>query len=296
MWTPDLGKSSRGPAAARLRRPSSLGSACRLLAPAPPGRDRRDDDAALRACSPRCSTSSSTAARAIVLWSMDCYPDAAERFGELRPAGWSAGVPAAAQPVAVPPGRGRRRARRRHGRAAPRRSTPAVRDRPRFEVIPNWERLDAVPGRAPSSPWAGYDDAAPSTAARSCCTSATPASATGSARCWTPPRGSRDEALFLFVGGGARWADLEREVARRRADQRRAPRLRAQGRDAGGDGRRRPRPHHARRPLPRGDEPVEAPRQPGRRPARAVRRPGGQQRGRGHHALRRGPQPPRTAT
>ena len=60
-----------------------------------------------------------------------------------------------------------------------------------------------------------------------------------------------DEALFLFVGGGARWADLEREVAAGGLDQRRAARLRAQGRHAGGDGRRRPRPDHARRPQPR---------------------------------------------
>ena len=116
-------------------------------------------------------------------------------------------------------------------------------------------------------PWAGYDDARRRTVARSCSTSATPASGHGSAPCSTPPRGSRDEALFLFVGGGARWADLEREVAasgltnvvlRGYVPKDDTPAVMAG---------RRPRPHHARRPQPRGDEPVEAPRQPRRRPA-----------------------------
>ena len=84
-------------------------------------------------------------------------------------------------------------------------------DRPRFEVIPNWERLEQFPDK-PVEPWDGYR--------------------------WLPVDGRTvvlylgntgighgfgtvldaatrlaDEALFLFVGGGARWAELEREVA-----------------------------------------------------------------------------------
>ena len=227
---------------------------------------------------------------------MDCYPDAAERFGELPPGGRGQPGAPAPQPLAVPPRRGGRRARRRHGRAAPHAVRAPAGDRPRFEVIPNWERLEQFPDVAGRARGTGYDVAAASTAARSCSTSATPGSATASARCSTPPpQLARRGALPVRrrrcpvgrprAGGG-----------RRRADQRGAARLRAQGRHARGDGRRRPRAHHARRPQPRRDEPVEAARQPRRRPAGPLRRPGGQQRRRGDPAPRRRAAASATAT
>ena len=85
----------------------------------------------------------------VVLWSMDCYPDAAERFGELRPGG--AGEPRCCgavnrwvfrrlDHVVV--------ARRGHGATCSRRSTPPAPTGRRRTVIPNWERAEAFPADA----------------------------------------------------------------------------------------------------------------------------------------------------
>jgi len=150
----------------------------------------------------------------VVLWSMDCYPDAAERFGELRPGGLLS------------------RALRRLNRRLFRRIDDIVAldgamatllaqytsdgSAPRFHVIPNWERASLFPDPAATAvrPWHGYSslnlrgrpvvlylgntgvghrfDTALDAAAR-----------------------LEDDAVFLFMGGGARWEDLVEEVARR---------------------------------------------------------------------------------
>ena len=97
------------------------------------------------------------------------------------------------------------------------------RDRPRFEVIPNWERVELFPPTPPSSRGRATTTL-PSAAAPWCSTSATPASATASAPCWTPPtRLARRGALPLRrrrgpVGragaGGGRRARLSNVVLR----------------------------------------------------------------------------------
>ena len=150
----------------------------------------------------------------VVLWSMDCYPDAAERFGELQPGGLLS------------------RALRRFNRRLFRRIDDVValdgamatllaqytadRSAPRFHVIPNWERASLFPDprAAPIRPWHGYSsmdlrgrpvllylgntgvghrfDTALDAAAR-----------------------LEEDAVFLFMGGGARWDDLLEEAARR---------------------------------------------------------------------------------
>jgi hypothetical protein len=150
----------------------------------------------------------------VVLWSMDCYPDAAERFGELRAGGLLS------------------RALRRLNRRLFRRIDDVVAldgamatllaqyttdgSAPRFHVIPNWERASLFPDPAASAvrPWHGYAsldlrgravvlylgntgvghrfDTALDAAAR-----------------------LEDDAVFLFMGGGARWDDLVEEASRR---------------------------------------------------------------------------------
>lgn len=151
----------------------------------------------------------------VVLWSMDCYPDAAERFGELRPGGpisqlqralnrWAfrhidhvvgldgAMVELLESQYAAGPGH------------------------PELSVIPNWERLALFPSPsdpAPSdaAPWPGYDDLGVDDrivvlylgntgVGHRFDTVLDAAEKLGSA------------ALFLFVGGGARLADLARSV------------------------------------------------------------------------------------
>jgi glycosyltransferase involved in cell wall biosynthesis len=91
----------------------------------------------------------------VVLWSMDCYPDAAERFGELRPDGR--------------PSRVLRRVNRwafRHvdqvvaldGAMAELLGSQyaAGPDRPAIAVIPNWERADLFPADVAPPTWEGW--------------------------------------------------------------------------------------------------------------------------------------------
>jgi colanic acid biosynthesis glycosyl transferase WcaI len=142
----------------------------------------------------------------VVLWSMDCYPDAAERFGKLREGGLVAKV------------------LRRVNRAAFRRLSHVVAldgamadllasqyaaapGEPPVAVIPNWEPADAFPEPGSVAPWKGYEaleigdrlvvvylgntgvghrfDTVVEAAAQ-----------------------LLDEAVFLFVGGGARREEL----------------------------------------------------------------------------------------
>ena len=79
----------------------------------------------------------------VVLWSMDCYPDAAERFGELRPGGVVSRLLRAVNRLAF------RRidhvvaldGAMQHLLASQYAAAP---DRPAATVIPNWERVDDV--------------------------------------------------------------------------------------------------------------------------------------------------------
>ena len=87
VWTPDS-SASRPRAAGCSGTPRSRSEAALADAPAPaPGRHRRDDDTAVRGGRRACVHQVLHRGTRVVLWSMDCYPDAAERFGELRPGG-----------------------------------------------------------------------------------------------------------------------------------------------------------------------------------------------------------------
>jgi hypothetical protein len=149
----------------------------------------------------------------IVLWSMDCYPDVAERFGELRPGGLAS------------------RTQRRLNRwifshvdtvvgldsamvELLRSQYSAGPDRPRFAVIPNWERLDAFPPPTDVVPWSGYDDLGAGDRKV-----VLYLGNTGVGHRFDTVLDAAElltgEALFLFVGGGARRADLAAAVADR---------------------------------------------------------------------------------
>jgi glycosyltransferase involved in cell wall biosynthesis len=145
----------------------------------------------------------------IVLWSMDCYPDAAERFGELTAGG------AAAQ--------GLRRLNRWLFRRVDvvvgldgamvellRTQYAASPRQPRFEVIPNWERLEQFPD-GPVEVWPGYDSLRVEGRTVVLYLGNTGVGH-GFGTVLDAAGRLRDEALFLFVGGGARWTDLEHEV------------------------------------------------------------------------------------
>ncbi|MGK2949653.1 MAG: glycosyltransferase family 4 protein [Acidimicrobiales bacterium] len=148
----------------------------------------------------------------VVLWSMDCYPDAAERFGELRPGSLLS------------------RTLRTVNRWALRRidhvvaldgamvdllRTYATHPEPAFSVIPNWERAEQFPlPGAEVEPWPGYDGLP--TEGR---TVVVYLGNTGVGHRFDTVLDAAeqlgDEALFLFVGGGARWTELQDEVRRR---------------------------------------------------------------------------------
>jgi hypothetical protein len=148
----------------------------------------------------------------IVLWSMDCYPDAAERFGELKAGG----------PVS--------RAQRALNRWAFRHVDHVVAlDRamqellsaqyaagpgqPPFTVIPNWERVELFPPDEVEA-WSGFADV--DAEGR---TVVVYMGNTGVGHRFDTVLEAAavlgDEALFLFVGGGARWTDLTRAVEER---------------------------------------------------------------------------------
>lgn len=149
----------------------------------------------------------------VVLWSMDCYPDAAERFGELRPDGTAS------------------RVLRRLNRLVFRHLDHlvcldgAMREllvsqyalgpgRPPVTVIPNWERLALFPADK-VAPWEGYGDLGVDGR-----TVVLYLGNTGVGHRFDSVLDAaarlHDEALFLFVGGGARWEDLQAAVDERR--------------------------------------------------------------------------------
>ena len=143
----------------------------------------------------------------VVLWSMDCYPDAAERFGTMRPKGLVSGALRALN----------RWAFRRldhlvcldtamvellESQYAPPDGIPVT-------VIPNWERADLFPGSARPEPWPGYD--APELRDRFVVLYL--GNAGMGHRFHTVLEAVRelqgDDVTFLFVGGGIRWGDLQ---------------------------------------------------------------------------------------
>lgn len=153
----------------------------------------------------------------VVLWSMDCYPDVAERFGEIRVGGVVS------------------RVLRRVTRRAFRHLDHVVAldgamaelltsqyalgaGRPPCTVVPNWERAEAYPAGPPPTPWEGLVDLVPE--------------GLGAGRVLVAYMGNigvghrfdtvveaagrlQDEAVFLFVGGGARRDALVETATRR---------------------------------------------------------------------------------
>jgi hypothetical protein len=211
VWTPDLGKSSRG---RRL-----LGYVAFFIGAGPRLLLLRRQDVIISMTTPPFVLLTAVLHRLlhprtrIVLWSMDCYPDVAERFAELTPGGRVD------------------KALRRLNRWLFRRVDVVVgldgamvdllrtqyaasADRPDFEVIPNWERFDLFADEPPKEPWAGY--ASLPVDGR---TVVLYLGNTGIGHAFETVLDAAarlgDEALFLFVGGGARWDDLERDVAAR---------------------------------------------------------------------------------
>ncbi len=208
IWTPDLGKS------ALWRRLTGyvtflVGATVRLLV-------LRGQDVIVSMTTPPFLVTSAVLHRLlhprtrIVLWSMDCYPDTAERFGELRPGGLVS------------------RVQRRLNRWAFRRIEHVVcldgamlellrsqyapgPDRPAFSVVPNWERLELFPPPEEAEPWSGYDELEVGDR-----TVVVYLGNVGVGHRFDSvidaAAALRDEAFFLFVGGGARWKELEAEV------------------------------------------------------------------------------------
>jgi glycosyltransferase involved in cell wall biosynthesis len=140
---------------------------------------------------------------------MDCYPDAAERFGELSTGGWAAG-------------RLRSLNRWLFGRLDVvvgldgamvdllRTQYAASPTRPAFTVISNWERIDQFPEHAVerSDLYDSIDVAGRTVVLYLGNTGV----GHGFATVLDAAATLGDEVLFLFVGGGARWTDLARDV------------------------------------------------------------------------------------
>ena len=207
VWTPDLGKSSR---ARRLLGYVTFfaGAVPRLLA-----LPRQDVIVAMT--TPPFVVLTAVLHRLlhrrtrIVLWSMDCYPDAAERFGEIRSGGQLATLLRRInrwlfRHVDVVVGLDRAMTELLRTQYA------ASEDRPRFEVIPNWERLDRY-GADPVEAWKGYEQL-PVGGRTVVLYLGNTGIGHGFGTVLDAAGRLTDEALFLFVGGGARWAELEEEV------------------------------------------------------------------------------------
>jgi colanic acid biosynthesis glycosyl transferase WcaI len=145
----------------------------------------------------------------VVLWNMDCYPDAAERFGTMRPGGWTSRLFRALKRWAF------RRIDHVVALDTAMRDllllgyAPEDRDLP-ATIIPNWERAELFPPAAPAR-WAAYDDD-PELRDRFVVLYLGNAgmghdfeTVTATARLL------RDSGLaFLFMGGGIRTPDLQR--------------------------------------------------------------------------------------
>lgn len=210
-WTPDLGKSSA------LRRVVGylaflVGATARLLV-------LRRQDVIVSMTTPPFVVVTAVLHKLlhprtrVVLWSMDVYPDAAERFGELRSHGRVS------------------QALRALNRWIFRRldhvvcldgamcellsSQYAAGDgEPPHSVVPNWERATLFPPAGRTAPWPGYADLD----ARGRVVVLYLGNTGVGHRFHTMLDAAErltDEALFLFMGGGARWDELRGEVRRR---------------------------------------------------------------------------------
>lgn len=143
----------------------------------------------------------------VVLWSMDVYPDVAERFDQLDPDGTLSRLlravnrwvyPRLDHLVALDEAMADHLGRT-YGRG----------DEPPTTVIPNWEPADLFADRADTEPWPAYGR--PPLRGRSVVVY-TGNTGTGhrfdtviaAAGCLDP-----EHDAFLFVGGGVRWAELE---------------------------------------------------------------------------------------
>jgi hypothetical protein len=210
VWTPDLGKSSR---ARRLLGyvSFSLGSALRMVT-------LPRQDVVVAMTTPPLVVLAAVLHQVlhrrtrIVLWSMDCYPDAAERYGELKPGGWTSRLlrglnRLAFRRIEVVVGLDGAMVELLSSQYA------ASADHPRFTVIPNWERRSLFPDE-PVTPWKGYADLDVGDR-----TVVLYLGNTGVGHRFDTVLDAAaslaDEALFLFVGGGARWTELG-EAARAR--------------------------------------------------------------------------------
>jgi glycosyltransferase involved in cell wall biosynthesis len=160
----------------------------------------------------------------VVLWSMDVYPEAVERFGPVRPGG-----------VVSKLLRVLNRWVRRHvdevvvldeAMASLVRSQAAAEGRPDADdagppitIVANWERMDHYPTDSGPPRWSGYDVAA--LRGRfvvlymgNLGLGHTPGTVADAAE----RLGADSGVTFLFVGGGARWAELETAVSARHLD------------------------------------------------------------------------------
>ena len=210
VWTPDLGKSSR---TRRLLGYVSFSLGCL-------GRMVRlpRQDVIIAMTTPPFVVLAAVLHRLlhrrtrIILWSMDCYPDAAERFGELNPGSLISRIlhrlnQWAFRHVEIVIGLDGAMVELLEQYAA----GP---DRPRFETIPNWERLSEFPAAAPA-PWAGFADLGVEGR-----TVVLYLGNTGVGHRFDTVLDAAsvlgDEVLFLFRGGGARWGQLQDEARARR--------------------------------------------------------------------------------
>jgi colanic acid biosynthesis glycosyl transferase WcaI len=147
----------------------------------------------------------------IILWSQDVYPDAAEAFGTIRAGGVASRILRA----------WKRRLLRSvdHVVAVDRAMLDRVltgyaRDgKPSGSVIPTWEPLDLFPADTTPSPWAGYDD--PAIAGRFVVLHLGNLGFGHRTDTIAEVAARSPDATFLFVGGGARFAELAGEVSRR---------------------------------------------------------------------------------
>jgi colanic acid biosynthesis glycosyl transferase WcaI len=211
VWTPELGKSSRGRRVLGYLT-FTIGALLRLLLlPA--------QDVVVAMTTPPFVSVAAVAHKLlhprtrIVLWSMDCYPDAAERFGELRTGGAISRVLRALnrwtfRHLDLVVGLDSAMVDLLEAQYA-----PDV-DPPRFAVVPNWERRSLFASIDEVPVWSGYDELDVGDRAV-----ALYLGNTGVGHSFDTLLDAaallQDEVLFLFVGGGARWTELAATVERR---------------------------------------------------------------------------------
>jgi hypothetical protein len=153
----------------------------------------------------------------VVLWSMDCYPDVAERFGEIRTGGavsrllrWiTRRAFGRLDHVVALDGAMAELLTSQYG-AAP--------GRPPCSVVPNWERSELFPDAPADGPWEGLVDLVPAELRVDRVLVAYTGNIGVGHRFDTVVEAAgrlAEEAVFLFVGGGARRDALVEAAAAR---------------------------------------------------------------------------------